>query len=574
MKSTSQSAIILFLVMIIIVLGSLFWFLYRDYDATRQQAELANSRATRVAAMEQEAGQLRTQTDQIQATRTELENELGTAVFNQDLLQQESVNDQQTIDELETRIAEKPVTQSVPEVNIIHPEQNSSFNLSDLIDLTVAAFDPEGIKSINIIFDNNPSLEIPTNGETSVIVQEQWPISEAGEHKVVVTAVNIHNISSQAATTTIYIENKRTPQQIIDELTHIIGPTNTQATVVPETQLSENVNNLSENITPLILQSFDFTLPQDSNALLDWGVFCQAFPDQTPPTDLQEIVDSPAKELALVQSAIHDWQESQYQYSQLLASAPSDDARAAICALAAGHERWVLEEYIARTPEEQQTLLRENLTPQTGIIDDNALSIQESFAFAYGKSFFDAISNANGITAVSNAWERPPQSTAQILNPNDYLNDIQPQVVQLPEITDFLGEDWELVTTNTLGAFMLGHYLSNFVAQEEVETIISNWRGDQYAIYQQGNEDPMLLALQINWNSEEDAEEFQSIYELYIDGRFSGEASIERSPENSICWSGPSEETICLFTNELQSLVVKAPEYNLAVDSLEEIVEP
>ena len=574
MKSTSQAGLTLVLVMFIIVLASLFWFLYSDYDAVREQAGKANSRATRVALLEQESGQLRAEADQIRATRTVLEGELATAVFTHDMLAQEAVDDQQMIQSLETRVVEQSPKDSVPEVFIISPANGATVNQAEPVEIVVAAFDPNGISAINLVFDNNPPLEILVGGEISKIVREPWPLSDSGEHTAVVTAVNSNNISSQTTAVTISIENKLTSQQIMDEVANIIGPLTPQASTDNDVQIAAESSALRANITPIILQAFDFDTPQDLENSLAWGVYCDAVSGQTATSTPEEEIDSPAKELALVQAAIREWQESQFQFSQQLASAPHDDSRAALCALAAGHERWVMEEYINRTPEERQTILADNLTPPTGVDTSDILAAQQTFGTAYGPGFFNAIVDSVDTTAVLDTWNRPPQATAQILNPSEYAANDEPQVVLLPDLTSYLGDDWNPVTTNVLGAFMLGQYLQNYGEAAEGETAVTGWQGDKYSIYQQGEEGPVLLVLKVSWASDQDAQEFASAYEGYINGRFSGTASPIESPENSNCWTVTSEETACLFTDDTQTIIVRAPENNLAVDTLEEIVEP
>jgi len=245
--------------------------------------------------------------------------------------------------------------------------------------------------------------------------------------------------------------------------------------------------------------------------------------------------------------------------------------------LAAGHERWVLEEYIRRSAPDQQSELINSLTPQIGFEDQDILTFQQNFGSIYGPEFFNAIVANLGATAVIEAWNRPPQSSAQILHPDEYTANNEPQSVLLPDLTTYLGEEWTPVITNVLGTFMLGQYLENFVAPDVVGTAVSGWQGDEYAIYQQGENGNPLLALQIKWASDQDAQEFASVYEEYVNGRFSETTTEQKSPENSACWSGTIDETIetiCLYTDETQTLIIRAPEENLAVDTLEEIIEP
>ena len=577
MKSTSHAGIVLILIMLLLVLASLFWFLYSDYDAVREQADMANSRATRVSAMELEAGQLRAEADQVRATRSAVEGDLATAVFTQSTLEQELVNDQQIIQALEASLAEQVPDDTVPVITIISPNEGNTFNLTDAVELVVAATDPNGISAINIIFDNNPSLEIPAGGETSIIIKELWPLSEAGDHTAVVTAVNRNNVSSQATTVTISTENKRSSQQIIDAVANLIGPTTATGN---EAQSLSATSAIESTVTPIILTAFDFAAPPEGEMLV-WGEYCDATPSQSTPVDPQERPDLPAQELNLVKAQVREWQESRFQLSQLLAAAPTDDARAALCALSAGHERWVLEAYINGLPADEQALYTATLTPQTGLDTSHVLAAQRTFSTAYGPQFMKTLSDTYGTTAVTDVWSRPPSTTAHILFPGDYEANRQPPAIELPDLTTVLGDDWQAVTTDVLGAFMLGQYLGNQVvangvetpALSVVETAVSGWQGDQFAIYQQDENGPVLLAMQLEWLTEQDALEFARVYEEVVNGRFAGTATEQESPENTSCWSATTAETICLYTNETKTILVRAPETDLAVVTLAEILE-
>ena len=530
---------------------------------------MANSRATRVSAMELEAGQLRAEADQVKATRSALEGDLATAVFTQSTLEQELVNDQQIIQALEASLAEQVPDDTVPVITIISPNEGNTFNLTDAVELVVAATDPNGLSTINIIFDNNPSLEIPAGGETSVIIKEPWPLSEVGEHTAVVTAVNRDNVSSQATTVTISTENKRSSQQIIDAVANLIGPSTATDN---EAQSLSTTSEIESTVTPILLTAFDFAVPPEGETLA-WGEYCDAAPAQPAATDPQEAPELPAQELNLVKTQVREWQESRFQLSQLLATAPNDDARAALCALSAGHERWVLEAYINGLPADEQALYTANLTPQTGLDSSHVLAAQQTFSTAYGYQFIKTLSDTYGTTAVTDVWSRPPNTTAQILFPGEYEANRQPAAIELPNLTTFLGDGWQPVTTDVLGAFMLGQYLGNPAEMPALSGAVSGWQGDQFTIYQQGENGPILLAMQLEWLTEQDAQEFATAYEGVVNGRFAGTVTEQESPENTTCWAGATTETICLYTNETQTILIRAPETDLAVDTLAEILE-
>ncbi|MFO7681582.1 MAG: hypothetical protein R6X34_16175 [Chloroflexota bacterium] len=573
MKNSASSAVILVLVMLFIVLAALFWFLYLDYDAMRQQAALSDSRATRAATLEQEAGQIRGEADSISATRAALVGELATAVSNQDLLAQEAVNDQQTIQLLETRTATQTAVieqnlilqiTNIPVVQILAPASGDVAPLSEAVDLVVSAMDASGLATISIVFDGNPPLEIPAGGETSILIQEPWPLSEAGSHTAVVTAVNSSNISSQAVSVTITAETALTNQQIANEVANIIGLPET--TVINEEQA--NSTAVYTVTTSLILQAFG--LQTDETPENAWGTYCQPASDSFI-SAAETNGDSPAKELAQVRALTREWQETRFQLSSLLAVAPSDDARAALCALAAGHERWVLTEYIRRAPVDRQGLLAENLTPQNGLVSSDALTAQQNFGALYGPAFVNALVDLAGPTAVVEAWNRPPQSSAHILHPELYQNETAPAVVTLPDLAASLGTDWTTVTENVLGEFMLGQVLKNNVAGEMAETAVSGWNGDRYGIYQQGADGSPLLVLQINWTEPAQAERFAEVYEMVVNGRLANPALLPASPANTACWAAAAGETICLFTTDTTTIIVSAPDSDLASTALAEV---
>ncbi|PIE81152.1 MAG: hypothetical protein CSA11_05095 [Chloroflexi bacterium] len=566
MKSTSQAGTVLVLVMIVIVLASLFWFLYSDYDEVREQAETANSRATRVAAMEQEAGQLRAATNQFQATRTALETELST-------LEQEAVNDQLKIQELETRVAAETAVTSIPEVIIASPINGAVVQLSTPVTLTVAAFDPNGLQAINIVFDNNPPLEIPIGGDSGVIIEEPWPLSEAGAHTAVITAVNTANISSEAAPITITAENKRTGQQIKDEVANIMGVLPAQTpppNTTPTAQQTSNIAGKSERNTTIILQMFDFPTPPSSDDALDWGVYCLLAPQQ--PT-VPDAVESPADEIAFVRGQIREWQETQFQVSQRLRATPSDDTRAAICATAVGHERWVLEEYIRQAPTDRQAALFAQLPPLTEPADREPLSMQQSFGESYGPAFINTLVTTNGPTVLLDVWQTPPQSSYQILYPHEYRESFQPEPIARPDLTSTLGDDWVPTTTNVLGAFMLRRYLENHIEPTLAGTAVSGWYGDQYTIYRNEENGQTFLIFQLNWALEKDAQEFATTYEQYITSQDGGKPVKITSPAPSICWQHTSGDTTCLISSKTRTIIIKAPEANLAIDSLAAVIE-
>ena len=567
MKSSSHTGLILVLVMLLMVLASLFWFLYSDWDEMRDQAALADSRATRVVSLEQDAGQLN---DQLQTSNGKLEQERATAVFTQDMLEAEAVADQQTIQLLETRVATQTavieqnlsaLTNTVPQVEIIAPQNGETRFLGEPVTLVVAASDANGITDINIVFDNNSPLTIPVGGDANTLIQEDWPVT-TGEHTATITAVNSNNLSSQAISTTITVKERVSQEQIATEVANIIGLPEGETAVSAGDQLQTSG---VPDPTAQILHAFDFEEQPDTDIV--WGEFCAPL---TPAADND--LQSPAGELAEVGRLAREWQETRYQFSQMLDAAPNQDARAALCALAAGHEQWVLNEYISRAPAERQAILQESLPPLPAEVPGDVLAAQQAFGLIYGPAFVDELEQTAGPTAVLDAWVTPPQTSAQILHLDTRQNTDPRPPIEMPALAEITGDGWTAVDDNVLGEFLLSQYLANYLHPVEAGIAAAGWDGDRYLLFSRDADEAPLLVMRIRWNSKTNGDNFARAYTDYLNGRFGEIGSTESLPDGSSCWSAPGDETICLYHKDRETAVVRAPDASLAADVFAEML--
>ena len=135
--------------------------------------------------------------------------------------------------------------------------------------------------------------------------------------------------------------------------------------------------------------------------------------------------------------------------------------------------------------------------------------IRESLTFPYnaGFQFVEALIEEGGLEAVNAAFDDPPTTTEQILNPELYIGEPrnEPLEVSLPDLSGPLGEGWENVYEGTLGVFDLNILLEeNGVSNGSQAT--QEWGGTRFVMYE--SEDDLLTVLSTLWETEEAATRF------------------------------------------------------------------
>jgi len=162
---------------------------------------------------------------------------------------------------------------------------------------------------------------------------------------------------------------------------------------------------------------------------------------------------------------------------------------------------------------------REVYAQQVAELDNEAFEsaprvIQENLIFPYasGFDFVYALWGQGGWDAVNQAYGDPPQSTEQILHPdNYYLERDEPQAITMPDLESALGAGWSLI------------YLETFLGIDSEEAInaAEGWDGDRY-VFLEDIEDRKLLVLSSVWDSQTEAEEFFHAYITFVENKSGG----------------------------------------------------
>jgi len=268
--------------------------------------------------------------------------------------------------------------------------------------------------------------------------------------------------------------------------------------------------------------------------------------------------------LTLAHEYVHGLQDQVFGLDRFVdEDSLNDDQFLARLALIEGDATQAMTEYfLAHMMElsqaELQSLLEEDPESQAALEAAPAI-IRETLAFPYdyGAQFVVALQEG-GWQAVDTAYAEPPLSTEQILHPEKYLEQDEPQLVTLPPLTDTLGAGWAMIDSETLGEFQTILYLAQQVDRAVAESASAGWDGDAYAVY--GRDEDEVLVLATVWDSAAEAEEFVDAYRQYATGRY-GQGPI-RAEDGEVWWRTPTEVTVLSWQAD-QTLIVVGP--NLAL---------
>ena len=219
------------------------------------------------------------------------------------------------------------------------------------------------------------------------------------------------------------------------------------------------------------------------------------------------------------------------------------------------------------TPEDRKQILNFATTYSGPVFDSSPDYIKQSFLFPYqqGQEFVQYLYDHGGWAAVDKAFQNPPQSTEQILHPEKYPSDT-PVAVNLPDLTNVLGDGWKEIDRGTQGEWglylVLAHGLDpkSDLSTSPAQKATAGWSGDSYAVYYNESTKETAMVTVTTWDTVQDAKEFTDAFEKYASDRF-GNPSSSQSDESA--WQSTSSFT--LFQHAASNAVwILAPDQSTA----------
>lgn len=612
MKSSFLTGLSLTLLMLLLVLGAAFVFLFQGRKTLQERADTATAN---VAVLEDDLKETATDLAASEATRVATDHILATAESGAVLLEGQLVDSQQQLDDLSATAealasqlgtAQDTLSQQedqqqarLPVVKIISPEEDDAFLPGEAIALVVSAADPGGISAVSLNADGQPLDSQVVDDEPLVTLLEQWTPAESGTHTVSALAASSSGLTSLPVTVTITVinvdvQNLSLLEQVEGDVAELRGLAATEPAVITflsQEELAQRATvTQSASLQTAILSDFALTLSAFDFLEREFDIsgamasleadLGEAAHDPLAMTSIfvqEEAALGPAAILAYAHDYTHLLQAQ--QHSQLLAAqsvAVHSDTRDALHALVEGEAELVESLYLSGGFFSEAQLAQLASTPGDGEVTPldaypAILVKQHAFARTAGFAFVSALyqEGEESFDLIDAAWEDPPVSSEQILHPDRYLEEDGPLQVELPLLTAALGTEWALRDEGTVGEFLLREYLLQQLDEGQAETAAAGWGGDKYAVYWNDSDEALALVYRILWDTVPDSAEFAALYPSYPTRLFGVNGELQL--DGGECWR--ESDVICFYREGGETVIVRAPDLETAGELIQALAQ-
>jgi hypothetical protein len=241
----------------------------------------------------------------------------------------------------------------------------------------------------------------------------------------------------------------------------------------------------------------------------------------------------PGERMTYAHEFNHALQDQYYDLNKIAPKHPdSNDHSLAVHALIEG-DAIMLQTLWAQTNLSQDDLVQ--LARASSGSDDSLarvpLVVRTELLFPYidGFNFVrQALRQAgNDYAALDALFKNPPESTAQLLHPDKYRNQVHPVDVHLADVVAGLGPDWRKVGSGVLGELDTRVVLEQWgTDHSQAIRIGSGWSGDQWQLVEKDGRSAIVV--KSTWETPDAAGAFFSAYTHGLRTRFDS-ARVEES---------------------------------------------
>jgi hypothetical protein len=592
MRRASTTAILLTLFMLLMVLSAAVVFLAMGNRNLQQEVEVGEQdQASQAATRDSLASELLVREaaiDAITATREALASQVALEEQQVEGLEAQVDKQAESLADVESQLE-----QLEAQVFIFSPKDGAIVTPAESLDILVAARAAEGVDGIEVSINDEDTEFHSAEGQNAFAVRIPWTPPAEGEYTIQAEARTRDGESSEPQTVKIqaaYASQSEREAAIQRRIEEDITTIRFSEPIEPQperTLESQNSFNLHRVLLPggefladgdvvnnkLVLRVFDFLSESD-----ELNEFYNAIDEQQPlgiynPVDNLTRFVATASEgaseslapIVHVHSFLHQWQQDRFQVETAELADLDLDARMAAGALLEGDINFVQDLYLNGdflSQKEKTELEQALIAAETPVIESVPEILSNSFIFAYqaGHAFVESLHELNGFSGVDIAWNKFPQSTEQILHPDQFLLNDAPKEVNLLPVSDAIGPGWRLIDENSFGEFYLRQYLQQQLEVDQVDEAAAGWGGGSYVVYQNELDRDLLMMLRLAWDEPLDNAEFAAAYADYLRSMLGAEP--QRQSDEGLCWQ--DGEVFCLYLFDNESLVVRAPDLEIA----------
>ena len=200
---------------------------------------------------------------------------------------------------------------------------------------------------------------------------------------------------------------------------------------------------------------------------------------------------TPLQSVTIVHELIHALTDQHFdfndEYERRIDEGSGDDASAALALIEgdATYQQFLFLE--SMSPEDAASAALEIQSIDATVFESMPAWLQRDLGFPYekGLTFVGQIMSTSGLKGVDDAYKEMPISTEQVLDPNKYLRNEQPEQMT-PLTVDLPG--WELAEESTFGEWGIQLLLTEAVTPGAVTQAAAGWGNDTYRFFTNGGD--------------------------------------------------------------------------------------
>jgi hypothetical protein len=208
---------------------------------------------------------------------------------------------------------------------------------------------------------------------------------------------------------------------------------------------------------------------------------------------------------------------------------PNDDAETAREAVMEGQATFLAWATIAKTSEgvDLNTVI-EKLSKDSS--DDSSfpvfakepLYMRESLVFPYdaGLKFQYAIWKKDGPASFDELFTHPPESTQQIMHPEEYVAGKHPLNPKPPTLDKKIAKKFKLLGEGSMGEFDHNMLFRTWLPAKESLEAATHWRGGNYKLYENKRDKYPVITYISEWDSPESARQAFEMYKRVMKKRW------------------------------------------------------
>jgi hypothetical protein len=165
------------------------------------------------------------------------------------------------------------------------------------------------------------------------------------------------------------------------------------------------------------------------------------------------------------------------------------------------------------------------------MLHDAPMILREAGSFAYNEGLIfegELLHKGGKKMAFAGAFARPPRNSHEILQPDAYINGEKLPPLEVPDLKQLLGEQYEVYDSGGIGQLDVRAYLKQYGERRSADDVSSAWQGGSYVTFRRkdkpGDGPPTTSDLALlyvsRWRTSQAAERFARFYTSTIAQRY------------------------------------------------------